>query len=106
MTNIQFVKYEEGSMYCDGILTVTINGLHWTFGSKNSCDFPKFWTTGGSYDTDTGEIISLPWELNKYNIDAVYKALEGIVDDPYKTISDCLNLMNENVNYGCCGECL
>ncbi len=103
--NIKFIKYEEGLFYCSGILTLKIDGTVLTFGNKN-CDLPKFWTSGGTYDTDTGDIVISPWVVDKINKDKILADFNAVFDNPYEALEQCLQIMNDNVQYGCCGECL
>lgn len=108
--NIKFKKYDNNFLYCDGVLTLEIDGVAWTFGSKKDCDFPRFWTSGGYYNIDTGNIVSAPWQINKYTKEEILESFEKIFTSPaydfYDLLDKCLFVMNDNVDYGCCGECL
>ena len=103
---IKFIKYITTDSLCHGILMLSINGVVFTFGNTLKCDFPMFWSSGGYVDLDTGEIKTAPWKINKYNKEAILSKFNRIFDDPYKILDECLTCMNENVEYGCCGECL
>lgn len=103
--NVKFIEYKEVSLYCDGILILEIDGVIWKFGSKPNCDFPKFWSSGGSYDTE-GNVTVSPWIVDKINKDEILEAFNAIFHDPYKALEECLRVMNENVEFGCCGECV
>lgn len=107
MSVVKFISYDEGiSLYCDGILTLNIEGTEWKFGNHAGCDFSKFWTSGGSWDTD-GNVTTGPWQINKLDKEEILEEFNKIfVADPYKLLEECIAIMNENVNYGCCGECV
>ena len=102
---LEFVKYDEGIMYCNGILTLKINDTIFTFGNKKECDFPKFWTSGGYVDTNTGDVVVGPWL--PYSESNIIDKFEKIFDEnPYTILHNCLAVMDENIQQGCCGECL
>lgn len=103
---IKFISYNgDISLYCDGILTLDIDDVFFKFGNHPSCDFPKFWKSGGGWNTN-GEVWTKPWIINKNNKDKVLEEFNKIFDDPYKILNDCLQVINENVPQGCCGDCI
>ena len=103
---VQFISYDEGVFYCSGILTLNIDGVNFKFGDHNNCDFPKFWTSGGSWDYD-GNVTTGPWQIDKKDKEEILEEFNKIFEkDPYKLLEECLVIMNENVDYGCCGECV
>lgn len=108
--NVKFIEYGGNSLYCNGVLALEIDGVKWTFGSKKECDFPKFWISGGCYNIDNGDVVSVPWEINKYTKEEILKSFDKIFTahayNSYDLLNKCLFVMNENVDGGCCGECL
>ena len=107
MSVVKFISYNwDISLYCNGILTLNIEGTEWKFGNHSGCDFPKFWTSEGSWDYD-GNVTTGPWQIDKLDKEKILEEFDKIFEeDPYKLLEKCLTIMNENVNYGCCGECV
>lgn len=103
---VKFIHYNDDYDLCDGILTLDIDGVIFKFGNHKGCDFPKFWQSGGSWDLD-GHITTGPWELqsSEYDRNKILKMFD-IFDDPYGTLVECLKVMNANVKWGCCGDCI
>ena len=101
--HVKFISYDgKYPNLCSGILTLDIDGIEYTFGSRwlnPKPDFDKFWDSGGNvsadknwnFDVSTGEwliyVDEIPEQFQKYarEIDEVF---------------------NENVEYGCCGGCV
>jgi hypothetical protein len=47
--HITFVSYTgKWPNLCTGILILKIDGEQVSFGNQKECDYPKFWSTGGS----------------------------------------------------------
>ena len=103
---VKFIKYITADSLCHGILILSINNTVFKFGNMPVCDFHTFWSSGGYVDFDTGERKTAPWKINKYNKEAILSKFNQIFDKPYDILNECLSCMNENVEYGCCGECL
>lgn len=108
--NVKFVEYT-GSFpnLCSGLLTLEIDEKKYTFGYEytrdGKCiegDFPRFWCSGGRISIDPEEIYHDPWRLGYY-ADSSYKI------DKYfgnGATNQFLEVMNNNVNWGCCGGCI
>lgn len=98
---IRFISYSgKYPNLCSGILTVEINGKTKTFGICDA-DYPKFWVSGGqiSFDKNWNENITKGnWELNA-NQNDYPKSI-------WKLMPQLIQLMNDNVQYGCCGGCV
>ena len=76
---------------CSGQLTMVVNGKVFTFASHNL-------KTGGSvsFDKDWQEIIEKgPWEIDEWP--------EGY---PEEHKEKTLQIINEELPYGCCGGCV
>ena len=104
-SNVKFVGYTgEYPNLCNGILTLCIDGIEYTFGSNLSnqgTDYPdRFWETGGSCGF-RGRYDDEYIEENEWIIDY------NLIPDPFKKYADLIDrVFNENVEYGCCGGCL
>lgn len=99
MKNINFISYTgKYPALCYGTLTVEIDGKKTIFGFEK--EYPRFWASGGSvsFDNEWNEtILQGDWEL-----------LYDKNDFPFdkETMQQLINVMNENVNCGCCGGCV
>lgn len=108
---IEFVSYDgKYPQLCNGKLVVKIDGKEISFGDTHICDFekdktpaeyPRFWCSGGSFrfskDFTDYQIVHSDWELMGREKD--YPA------EIWKLLPDILQVMNENVDGGCCGGC-
>lgn len=88
--SIEFVSYEfETSNLCSGILTLRINGKTVIFPERSLC-------SGGyaGFDDDDNEYVEKgPWQVR--------------VPDEYRAYKDKITqVVNENVEWGCCGGCI
>lgn len=92
--NIKFVSYTgHYPCLCLGDLTLNINGKDITFKSE---DYKNFWYSGGDYSCmrEKNEEISIaPWRVN-------VQALPDFLK-PYA--EEIKNIINENIEWGCCG---
>jgi len=111
---IEFVKYDwERANLCRGRLVVKIDGQPVSFGvndpqylcpGEELADYPRFWMSGGHLealpDWEGFERYEGPWisTIDSFNKDQFpEKILEAV--------PQMLELMNENVPWGCCGGC-
>lgn len=107
--DIEFVSYDISSRYnrCSGVLTVKINDEIVVFGSgyKNTM-YEEFWVSGGrcyfSNNYADANVEKGPWELSCNTED--YKPLMDKYGEDI--LEKILEIMNENVSWGCCGGCL
>jgi hypothetical protein len=107
---IEFVSYDgKYPNFCDGKLVVKIDGKEISFGAtkifekdKTPADYPRFWCSGGS--------IHFTRDYSDYNIEhGDWEMIGSEKDYPpeiWKILPDVLNVMNENVEGGCCGGCV
>ena len=92
---IKFISYNgEAPNYCRGVLILEIDGKITKFGYKSDCDYEPFWEMGGAW--------------NNFG----YGEREKWVADPSASlpkkldVEKLLEVMNENVDSGCCGGCV
>lgn len=88
MKRIEFVGYDgKYPCLCMGSLTIKVEGeIHHLRGILRS---------GGGISNDYSEIEEGPWEVDLSD----YPELE-----PYK--KEITDVVNENIDYGCCGGCI
>lgn len=95
--DIKFVNYTgHYPCLCNGILTLCINGINHTFGYGNDCEYPRFWHSGGSCNWRSCDVYRNEWEIDYEEIPDEFKKYADIFDI----------LINEHIEYGCCGGCL
>lgn len=108
--NIEFISYN--GVYpnlCSGTLVVKIDDKEVSFGRTTkflNCEevanYPSFWCSGGSvsFDKNWNEHVNshCDWEMIGYEKD--------YPPEIWKILPDILNVMNENVEGGCCGGCI
>lgn len=97
---IKYVSYDAPRYSrCMGVLTLEIDGERKTFG-LDGCDYPAFWTTGGRvwFDKDWGEHV----ERGEWLFDPP----TGFPKKFVKESATLVDIMNENVAWGCCGGCV
>lgn len=108
--DVKFVEYT-GSFpnLCSGLLTLEIDGKKYTFGWEYTWDgkhiegdFPRFWCSGGRISIDPEEVYRGPWGFGYY-ADRSYKIDKYFGDG---ATNQFLKVMNDNVNWGCCGGCI
>lgn len=111
---IDFVSYS-GSFpnLCRGKLVVKIDGKEVSFGrttklwswtkDEELADYPSFWCSGGGvwFDEDMSEQVVgfCDWLMSAPNE-------KDYPPEILKLLPDILNVMNENVDGGCCGGCV
>ena len=102
---VKFISYSGNyPCLCMGQLIVEIDGKEVSFGGFGSkCDYPRFWTSGGSCSFDSSwnpNVESGEWRIR-------HGALDDINNEEIKKlIPEILKVMNENTEHGCCGGCL
>lgn len=114
MKNIKFISYNgEYPNLCSGKLVVKIDGKEVSFGQTTKfwswekdeelADYPRFWRSGGSvsFDEDWNEFVDsyCDWEMSSPDE-------KDYPPEIWKLLPDILNVMNENVDGGCCGGCV
>lgn len=101
-SHVEFVSYTgEYPHLCSGLLTLRIDGNQYSFGydtyTMEQGTFQKFWSSGGGVwcgdrpYTEKGE-----WQID------VEKLPQEFV--PYAAEID--QVINDNIEYGCCGGCI
>ena len=101
---IEFVSYSEKyPCLCFGKLVVKIDGKEVSFGSiaRIKADYPAFWASGGSvrFTEDWEPIVtSGEWQLSADE--------KNYPKRIWKILPQILQVMNDNVTYGCCGGCI
>lgn len=96
MRDIEFVSYSgKYPNLCSGWLTLKVDGKEWR-------KYVNLFSGGEAYVDNGREFISQgPWGLSKYEYDDLAKA--GFNDAEIEKI---VCLLNEHVEFGCCGGCL
>ena len=93
---IKFIKYTgEAPNYCRGVLILEIDGKITKFGYDSDCDYEPFWEMGGAWN-NAGYGERNKWVAETFQVDFP-KELD---------IDKLLEVMNENVDPGCCGGCI
>ena len=98
-SHVKFVSYT-GSYpnLCNGILTLEIDGIEYTFGNswkKPKSDFDGFWCSGGGLTRDY-ETYCEEWKINIDWLPEQFREYAEEIDDVF----------NRNVRWGCCGGCI
>lgn len=109
MNKIEFVSYDgKYQNLCRGKLVVRIDDKEISFGKTTRlmsddkpADYPSFWCSGGTirYTMDFAD---------SYTTQSKWEFIGNESDYPpeiWKLLPDVLEIMNENVEYGCCGGC-
>lgn len=112
--DIKFVSYSgEYPTLCSGVLVLNVNGKDMRFGyepldipakDEDKCNYPRFWTSGGSvtFDEDWNESVwsgEWEWLVSKSQLKELPKEIIENKDLVMK-------VFNENVLPGCCGGCV
>ena len=113
---VKFISYDgDYPNLCSGVLTLEIDGKEYKFGhhylkhhydeitgksifedeSPENPNFNAFWHSGG-WITDDYEAVCREWEIDAEKLPEQFRELAPIID----------TLLNENVEYGCCGGCI
>lgn len=88
VANIKFVSYNgRYPNLCSGTLVLNIDGTNVTF--------PKYCLCSGGHIWDE-EVGCGPWTINEYKFPEKYQHLE----------SEILEIINDNIPWGCCGGCV
>ena len=99
---IKFISYEASEYaVCLGKLTVEVDGVVLSFGSDLEC-FPRFWISGGGLLSDYSGSYTAPYEL-KHGWERDYTQYPKWIKD---SIPEILEVMNDNIEWGCCGGCI
>lgn len=88
---VKFISYDKNPWgWCFGILTIEMNGKLYKL--------KDILISGGSigWDGDTEEVITGPWKVKEEKLPEKLK--------PY--IKEIEEIVNNNVEYGCCGGCI
>ena len=107
MKDIEFVSYERDFCLCHGILTLRVDGKEVQYKdilvSGGSTGFPNEYN-------NLPEIEYGPWELSSFNVKEVENNMFRIEGSDIcytkNEIKYIKNLINENVEWGCCGACI
>jgi hypothetical protein len=106
---IEFISYDgKYPNLCRGKLVVKIDDKKISFGkttrlysNDKPADYPRFWCSGGTIrykmDSDDSYATQSKWEFIGNESD--------YPPNIWKLLPDILEIMNENVEYGCCGGC-
>lgn len=96
MRHIEFIDYIHAPYsLCHGTLVLSINGVE--------VSFDNLLVSGGTwYFTEDWEAVVTegPWEINDFN--EKFNAYRF----SKKEKEQLLNIINENIPYGCCGGCV
>ena len=106
--DIKFVSYTDSppSQWCNGKLKLIVNGKTVVFGGYNEpyeengiLYVMRFWDSGGDCycDENCSYALSGPWQL----VDA-----DSLPDWLKPYAEELIAVMNDNVDWGCCGGCI
>ena len=104
--HVKFVSYTgKWPSLCHGILTLEINGIRHTFGTKGMFaaklpngrepDFETFWSTGGRCPMPPDDIILGEWKIDISKLPEQFRQYAEEIDA----------VINSNIEHGCCGGC-
>lgn len=96
MREIEFVSYSgKYPNLCSGWLTLKVDGKEWR-------KYVNLFSGGEAYVDNGREFIEQgPWDLTGYDYD--YLVNDGFTDEEIDVI---ICLLNEHVEFGCCGGCI
>lgn len=101
---VKFVSYSGGyPNLCNGSLILSINGEEHSFGYLR--EFPGFWITGGcvSFNEKWEEEV----EEGAWEVCVCEETRETFVKAFGENfLEKAIKVMNENVEWGCCGGCV
>ena len=118
MAKVEFVKYTgKYPCYCGGTLYVKINGKMIAFNgivkgrkvinNKNIVCYPKFRkSSGGCHYYDDGVYKDQINEQAPWKFDIGFWNENEYPDDVMRLMDELLRIMNEKVEWGCCGGCI
>ena len=93
-SHVKFVSYTgKYPNLCSGILTLEIDGVEYTFGSRYG--FKEFWCSGGGITSDYESTIEGEWQIDVNDLPEQFRKYAQEID----------RVFNENVEWGCCGGC-
>ena len=97
---VKFINFERGhyKYLCLGSLTLEIDGKIVRFGDDIDDHYDRFWISGGdAYTDDKGNVFVNrgPW----------YTKDEYLPKQYIKYKEEILQVINENMKWGCCGAC-
>lgn len=101
--HIKFISYSgKYPCLCCGILVLEIDGKQVSFGDKSAgkknviYDYDSFWNSGGWHLDSKDNLVKREWIVNY-----------GLLPKQYrKYIYEIDKVLNENVEFGCCGGCI
>ena len=98
--DISFISYD--GVYpnlCSGVLVLKVNGEERKFGYSEGMSKP-FWCSGGrgyfSFDWSEAHIYQGDWTVDEYELP----------DDLRPYAKEIVDIINENIEHGCCGGCI
>lgn len=100
ISSVEFVSYTgKYPNLCNGILTLKIDGVKYTFGEnykRPKPNFEGFWHSGGYVERNYSGVVHNEWKID----------VEGIPEQFRKYATEIDEVFNKNVAWGCCGGCI
>ena len=103
--DVRFVSYTGKSpQLCNGVLTLSIDGVEHTFGSiTNGAEFCGIWSSGGHIFVEDNGVFETQGEWTSDWNEPGCEVLDRHFGDGFS--KKLIEIMNENVEHGCCGWC-
>ena len=105
MKTVKFISYDgRWPSYCHGTLILEINGVEHKFHpGEIDGSYPRFWRSGGCIGTQE----SVDGDVNFYTEEGPWIVNEDELPEHLQPYAEEIRqVMNENMEWGCCGGCI